>query len=237
MTHEMNLIPQAYRARLRRGRTRRSVAIALSISGLGIGVVGWSLHVAVLQRRAELNELKTFVGEMRSVAADAETLRGRIRDLEADLSAQQELQHPVEVSAMLATFCGLMPSSATLDSMELRSSLRAVEGSEAHKGRSSLPVKDEESSRRIMICEVTGVAKSDLDVADLVGRLTDHPLFQQVAMDYSRPVMVRETSGRTFRVSCEIDLERTYLIEPSTGVADASVEVPLLATAEVTDGS
>ncbi|MFG0253247.1 MAG: PilN domain-containing protein [Phycisphaerales bacterium JB038] len=235
MSHEMNLIPHAYRARLRRGRTRRSVAIALCVSGLAIGLIGWSLHVAVMQRRADLNDLKSFVAEMRSVAADAEALQARITDIDLKLQTQQELQHPVEVSAMLATLCSLMPSSATLDSMELRTSLRAIEGSDADQGRSSLPIKDEESTREIMICEVTGVAKSDLDVADFVGRLTDHPLFQQVALDYSRPVVVRETAGRTFRISCQMDLERTYIIEAPAEVAEANAEESVEAMAEVTD--
>jgi cell division protein FtsB len=236
MSYNMNLIPQTYRARMRRGRTRRSVAIALAISGLAIGVVGWSLHVGVLHERAELEDLKSYVAEMRAVAADAQALQDRIDDLHRQLEAQQTLQHPVNVSHIMATLCGLMPASVTLDSMELRSSLRSLEGG-GGAGRANLPIKDEEKTERVMICEVTGVARSDLDVADFVGRLTDHPLYREVALDYSRPVTVREVSGRSFRISCNIDLERRYEVDllpvdpwPGPGGLDER-------TAEVSDGA
>ncbi len=232
MSYDMNLIPLAYRNRLRRGRTRRSVAVALAISGLAIGAVGWSLHAAVLHRRAELEDLKLFVADMRAVAADARALEDRIAQLNDELDAQGELQHPVQVSAMMATLCGLMPDSVTLDSMELRASLRSIEPG-AGKGASS---KSETQDQHFMVCEVTGVARSDLDVADFVGRLTDHPLYQEVALDYSRPHTVRGISGRTFRISCNVDLDRRYDVTTLPTLVRVTAADDQSPAAEASDG-
>jgi len=59
--------------------------------------------------------------------------------------------------------------------------------------------------------ELTGIAKSDMQISVLLENLERHPLFQHVQLDYSKARIINETEVREFRVVFEIDLEHRYL--------------------------
>ncbi|MCK4873666.1 MAG: hypothetical protein KAS72_13170 [Phycisphaerales bacterium] len=218
MSVALDLMPPSYRMKLRRGRFHRHVVVALCVGGIVVGAAGWSLRATVMHRRAELRSLTTLVAGTRELACDAELLQRQIDEAARTLTDQQELTLPLSATEIIATLAGLMPAAVTFDSLELRVTTRDANGARAGlRASHSKDSGDKETVREVMICEVTGVARSDLDIADFVTSLTDHALFGSVSLDYSKPVTVAGVSSRSFRVSSRIDLEVEYVAEVIDG--------------------
>jgi hypothetical protein len=57
---------------------------------------------------------------------------------------------------------------------------------------------------------MTGLAPSDVEVADFVGRLSDSPLFTSVKMGYSRAAQAGKLRARQFSIDLEVPLDREY---------------------------
>jgi hypothetical protein len=51
---------------------------------------------------------------------------------------------------------------------------------------------------------ITGLAPTDVDVANFIGQLSASPLFEDVNMGYAKNVVFRAKSGREFSVSCYV---------------------------------
>jgi Tfp pilus assembly protein PilN len=49
---------------------------------------------------------------------------------------------------------------------------------------------------------VTGLAPSDVDVANFIGHLSASPLFEDVNMGYAKNVVVRGRTAREFQATC-----------------------------------
>ncbi len=62
-----------------------------------------------------------------------------------------------------------------------------------------------------------GLAPTDMEIADFVGRLSSYPLFTNVKMDYSRAVQVKELKAREFHVQFEVPLDRDYKLVHGAG--------------------
>jgi hypothetical protein len=224
MNGMIDLIPAGYRARMRRGQLHRQVIIVMIVGGVIIGGLGWSLRAAVVHRRMEQRDLASLVDETRAYARDAERLAERIEESRQLLRNQRELELPLSVSEVIATLGSLMPESMTLESLELRLSTRRYDDS-GKQVRGARPGKKEEGTTRdVLVCETSGVARTDLDVADFVGALNNHPFFDQISLDYSRPEEIRGVPARSFRVSSEISLGVEYVTHVAPAL-DATEDV------------
>jgi Tfp pilus assembly protein PilN len=51
---------------------------------------------------------------------------------------------------------------------------------------------------------LTGIAPTDVDVANFIGQLSASPLFEDVNMGYAKNVVFRAKNGREFSVSCYV---------------------------------
>ena len=217
--YSIDFIPPAYRSSIRRTRVRRILIIGLSAGGVLIGLSGWSVRAAVLHRRAELHEFARFVDDTRAAAHHAEMMQQKIEEAKQKLQRQKDLTLPIEASDILATLCGLLPESTSLESLEMRvTTLR--QGNKTNRSGKNHSLKaggkkkknEEEKKEKVLVCEVTGLSISDMDIADFVGRLTDNTLFRDVSLDYSKPTQVGEKEARAFRVSCLLDLDAKYIV-------------------------
>lgn len=228
MNGMIDLIPSGYRSKMRRGQLHRQVVVVMIVGGVIIGGLGWSLRAAVVHRRMEQRDLASLVDETRAYARDAERLAERIEESRKLLQDQRALELPLSVSEVLATIGSLMPESMTLESLELRLSTRRYDESGQQLRGSRHGKKEEGTTRDVLVCEASGVARTDLDVADFVGALNSHPFFDQISLDYSRPEEVRGVPARSFRVSSEINLGVeyvTHVAESFDAEGDAMAEV------------
>ncbi len=206
MTRAIDLMPEASRARLgQRSRSRRWIALYAGtaaffvVAGVGLNVARRAKLPAVGELRAQVN----FDAEQRAKAAK---IRSQQKNIEALLNRQDLLAFPVQQSEVIAVIGEMTPRTMALTS--LSSSPRRDRGLarvRAAEGENPVP----EFSK--LLIEVEGLAKNDQDVANFVQGLEDHPLFGQIALDYTRRTEVAGVTVREFGVTSEIDLTARYL--------------------------
>lgn len=68
-------------------------------------------------------------------------------------------------------------------------------------------------SDEALLIEFSGLAPNDVEVANLVGALSDNPAFSGVKMLYSRSVTTRGVIGREFRMEMQVPLDRDYRLD------------------------
>jgi Tfp pilus assembly protein PilN len=220
---QVNFLPASFlERRAGRRRTWRQCALVLAVAAC-TGVWVW-------RRQDGLNALETQLQTMnRQLAGDADQ-RGQAADLEArcqaldrQLRTRQELEQPVQATAVAATLARLMPPSIGLTSL----TLVAPRPTPAPKAEDDKPRPEAGEAARpapeLLRVELVGIAPEDVEVADFVGRLTQCPLFTDVKMLYSRALQTPDLQGRQFRIELAVPLDRRYTpaAEPAGGVAHA----------------
>jgi hypothetical protein len=122
------------------------------------------------------------------------------------IAVYERIAAPVPISAVVATVINQLPESITLDQFDVDAGARALTRSPRAKGVEA----KEEIPPRVLHGEVSGFAASDQQIAELVSRLADCPLFRDVNLDFSRTRDVNKRDAREFRLSFKIDLDSVY---------------------------
>jgi len=65
------------------------------------------------------------------------------------------------------------------------------------------PRKEDKAVHRVRLV-LTGLAPTDVDVANFIGQLSASRLFEDVTMGYAKNVSFRGRSAREFRASCYV---------------------------------
>jgi len=132
-----------------------------------------------------------------------------LADLLVKKRIDAELGSRADCTAVLAELCRIIPPNMALVSLELKSveiHQRTPEASgDRHRSRRPTVANRRRPkatvSRRLQLM-LTGVAPSDVDVANFIGQLAANCLFQEVTMGYARTVAFRGRSAREFQASC-----------------------------------
>jgi hypothetical protein len=91
-------------------------------------------------------------------------------------------------------------TSLTVEALEVRVPVeRPADASRGVVGRSA--AQETKSTRRVRLT-ITGVAPTDMDVANFIGQLASSPLFENIDMDYSRVVEYEGRMVREFQTTC-----------------------------------
>jgi len=206
VTLAIDLMPEAARRRLgQRSRSCRWIALYAGTTaffilvGVGLNVAHRAKAPAVAELRAEVN----FDAEQRKKATEISAELDKIDRL---LNRQDLLAFPVQQSEVLAVIGQMTPPTMALTS--LSTTPRRDRGlARVRSGSGENPVSEHSK----LVVEIRGLAKTDLDVATFVAGLEEHPLFRQIAVDFTRRTEVAGVEVREFGVTSEIDLTARYL--------------------------
>lgn len=121
-----------------------------------------------------------------------------------------ELGSRADCTGVLAELCRLAPPNITLISLELRTvnlPVSPVKPSQRSSFRSAVPARANSPGRsaatvRRVRLMLTGLAPTDVDVANLIGQLSASCLFEDVNMGYAKTVMFQSRSAKEFQASC-----------------------------------
>jgi len=145
-----------------------------------------------------------------------------IRPLEQQMSGllikkriDSELGSGTDCSAVLAELCRLTPTNMALTSLDLQtvevaaSELGGASGSTvgsraAVRNRPTRGAAGTGRGVRRVKLDLTGLAPTDVDVANFIGQLSASPLFVDVRMGYSRSVSYRGRTAREFQATCHL---------------------------------
>jgi Tfp pilus assembly protein PilN len=207
--NDLDFLPDRIRRERQRRRrlVRQAYLLILCVGGLAL--LGYLRQGTVSEAQAQLQQIQDRSSSLRQQLA----LRDELEKQQAELMIMERVEGQLgsRVSALdvLAELERLMPetmslTSLDLDTMELRPHAGMnrggrVSGSHAVDASAS-PAR---STRRLRMV-LTGVAPSDVDVANFIGQLSASPVFEDVNMGYSRSMVYRDHLAREFQASCYV---------------------------------
>ncbi len=209
--NEINFLPlRLIQSQRRQSRMFRELLV---VGGVLLCCVVWyggqQGHNASLEHLVVAKQDELVAAQQRTV--EVQRLTAQREDLQYQLQIQQRLTRPITHSTLLAVMTDLLPDSLAITELTLVaqtpvSQPRHQKGQGAKTSRKASPPKPQ-----LMHVQIEGVSPSDVDVANLVGGLSEHPIFSNVKMRYSRAVKLQHVQARQFRVEMDILLDRRYL--------------------------
>lgn len=217
--NEVNFLPETV-TRQRAARKRRFGHVLIAAAMLGLLGAWWSAARARLEsdrRAAAVFEQR--VREEENKLDRVNLLREEHKQLVHQDRIQRELAQSISHSSLLDFIASSLPPSVAITDMTIvarRPPMRTARTDARSTGNS----RGEGES---LLIEFTGLAANDVEIANLVGALSNHAVFTQVKMLYSRSVTTRGVIGREFRIEMQVPLDRDYrpVATRSTEVAHA----------------
>jgi len=212
MSRLVDLTPPSCRRRLRRRRAVRqwitgyaAVGLALATSILTLGLVRQSVEARVeqLERQVELDETQQ---------RHASLLRRKIKAHEARIARHDRLAWPVDIATLIAAIGEVTPERVALTSL-------AVQPKQDRSTRTARGRTAPHANSGMLVIEVRGMAREDMDIAEFVAGLEGQRLFDSVTVDYARSGERAELPVREFGLTCTVDLAPRYELVQADGGA------------------
>jgi len=206
----IDLMPRSCReAIIRRVWTRRWVGIYLVVL-LSMIAMHWGLTSRHEARRSTLAGMTLQVEENLRRNKERTKLLKEIEQTQTMIDRYNRVAWPVRISEVVGSVARSMPESVSLSSF-------AVTPRRINAARGKKNTEDQ----IFLVVELEGIAPDDMELARFVSGLESHGLFQKVTLDFARSATVREVGARAFRMSAEIDLQKSY------SFAQGGTEAPL----------
>ena len=159
--------------------------------------------------------------------SEMDKLRQERKNLLYQQNIQQQLRQPVAVTQAVAVIGRLMPDSTALTSVRVlahRPPPKPLEDTDDKKRKRSSKSKknlDPGEQKDYLSIEVHGLAPDDVTVANMMNMMSDHPLFENVAMHFSRVDERGDLVTRRFSIGADVPLDRRYKpLTTTAGVTD-----------------
>jgi len=216
----INFVPDWYVAqRQRRASVRRqTMLIAIMLVGMG------TLFGLTRQKVVDLQHYHQTLDTQLNAAEFQLTEVAKLQHARAALSEQLKIYHeiarPLTYGQVIATIAALTPEPVFLVGIAgetKKTEKRRVIPGGGENGRDKTVVDTTETVE----VKLEGVAPSNVEIANYIGRLAGSNLFRNVKMEYSRAGQVGKALTREFRVTMEVPLDRPYIFETPEEVADA----------------
>ncbi len=242
----MNFLPADYTER--RGR-RRANMVCMILAGAGLLVLGTVVALSMLGAMG--------VASLRRVVEQQyEAVGQQIEQLKALESRKDGLVHKVELSAdllervprsqVLARLTNALPAETSIQVLVMNtveaevplSEMKAPGGGDrqtpADSGRGASKKKRAEKVKRQEVqFRLSGLAKTDVEVAEYIARLTADPLFEEVNLRFSEEFPYEEgVVMRRFELTFRLSLEAAKVLSS----ADALMPLVPASTAGEADG-
>jgi hypothetical protein len=202
----IDLLPDAIRARSQAGVVAGRYVATLLIAVVLLGLTATHSRLMLDLARQRLKVAEEQADIVLAAEAKAAQMRRSLNETREFIRRYERIALPLEVGRVLATVINELPSSATLDRIDLYAGTR--QKNRTTRGRGS--VRPDSPAPRVMTGELSGFAASDQDIAQLVANLEALGLFREVSLDFSRTRTVRERAAREFRISFRADLDVRY---------------------------
>lgn len=194
----MNLLPEPTRLKI---AARRSVTRWVGLyaaSGALLVLITLALRIQQASVHADTQRLEREATLDAEATARLTALQSEIEQLSRTISFNARLALPVLTSDLLAVIAEALPPTMTLNNIAVTPSFASAPPSPNETPMPPSPVT--------LLVEVSGIARSDLDVASLVATLDQHPLFDRATLEHSRSRDLNGLAVREFALSLEVNL-------------------------------
>jgi len=207
--NDVEFLPE--RVREQRARRRR-----LTRQGYLLAACVACMSVLTYVNMVRIDRAKRALGELRDRGANIARQIQMISPVEQELAElmikqriEADLGSRTDCTAVLAELCHVLPQNMALVSLELRATnVAAGSGSGGHTThQSARPVvasghQGARSTVRRARLVITGLAPTDVDVANFIGQLSASCVFENVNMAYAKTVTFQDRTAREFQASC-----------------------------------
>ena len=224
---QINFLPASYQQECaaRAARRRQSLLLALLFVGIGLGVAQTWRYRSQLERQHET--MLELLASTKTQMSEVSKLESARAILLRQLQIHRELNQPVTYAQTVGTLGSLIPEGMTLRRLTMQNdkvtTTRPPRPEEVNRAKASgspnpnAPVTDSYWAVRI---EMSGIAPSDVEIANFIGTLAGSRLFQNVKLSYSRQGLVRQIACREFEIRMEVPLNLTYQAAQEVAGAD-----------------
>jgi len=204
----VDFLPErVHQERARRRNLFRQMGL-LAAAVLACGVVWYAWQGRIRKAQAELVLITDRVQDMEQQLQVRQDLQRQLGELMLKKRVDEHLGSRVNALDVIAELEHLLPESMVLDELELETiDVRVpIEPAAPQNGSPSVAAppgnsKKYETVRRVRLL-LTGVAPTDVDVANFIGQLSASPFFEDVTMSYAKNVEFRGRPAREFQSSC-----------------------------------
>ena len=203
--HELEFLPAWY-PQVRRGR--RVVMLLAWMTILLLGAFGsWATVTqrAIHSDQARLADLDRELSRSRGEVKELEELMRLNKKLGEQAQVLSKVGSHAEAARLLATLDEVMPKNTSLLELSL---LTEEQQPVTLAGVRAAQEKDRSVDRRLNV-KVTGVAPTDVEVADFLTKLTGKAFFEDVRMTGSKPRIENGHIMREFEVNFTMNLNDT----------------------------
>jgi len=206
----VNFLPKRLKLprRRRRRTTRQAVVLAATACALGaLGALGYWRQTQVAAARADLACLKQQQGQLEKRLAAIPALTEQLAAGQVKQRISRELGSRLTINAVLAELSRRLPPTVSLTGISYGTVEVQPENAggnvQARPGRSAGKDLKVPPEKRVRVV-ITGLAPTDVDVANAVAQLSACPLFSDAAMGYAKTVAIDKgrRKASSFQVSC-----------------------------------
>jgi len=211
--HEIDFLPE--RIIVQRARRQRLVrdSYLVAICIVGLAALGYWRHGGLQQAEGALHAAAKRSRDVQTRLKILDSLEQQQAELMIKKRIADHLGSRVNTQDVMAELQRLLPtsmalSSLNLETMEVRLPVTRSRGRRTNTSLRVAPAgvqpRGEEKSLYRVRLVLTGLAPTDVDVANFIGQLSASRLFEDVTMGYAKNVSFRGRSAREFRASCYV---------------------------------
>jgi Tfp pilus assembly protein PilN len=205
--NQIDFLPERIKDQRRRRRRLIHQGYLMALCIAGLGVMTYVFQLRVDKARGDLEMLRSRSQVMDSQMALRDQLNQQLAELMIKSRIEEQLGRRVGTLDVLGELQRVMPESLTLTSMTMETVAVQVAADPAEKlNTSNQPVSrggaaKEKTVKRVRLV-LTGMAPTDVDVANFIGQLAGNKLFEDVSMGYAKNVKFRNRVAREFQANC-----------------------------------
>ncbi len=179
---------------------RQGYLLVLCVAGLAL--LGYFRQGRISEAKAELVLLNTRAVNVAGQIAMRSSLEAEQAELLLKQRIDEQLGSRVSALDIMGELQTVMSDRLTLIDMKIETTdvrLAIQRAPGGGRGRSAPP--STQYSRRVRLL-ITGLAPSDIDVANFIGQMVSSPLFEDIEMGYSLSAEYNNRKVREFQVTC-----------------------------------
>jgi len=206
---KIDFLPERIKARRERNRRIITQSWLLSICAALLVLLGFVRQGQINKANAERAMYGSAKANIELQLSKRAVLEKQLADLLIKKRISEQLGSRVNTLAVLSALDRLLPRSMALTSLSLEP-VRMHEAIDSIGGINASPraaVAGGKTRRREIVrvrLVITGLAPTDVDVANFIGQLAACPLFEDVNMGYAKNVVFRGRAAREFEASCHV---------------------------------
>ncbi len=208
--HNIDFLPRRIKHQRRTRRRRvRQVGVVCACALILIAV-GFLRQQGVAEARAQWRQLDRQVRQVHSQLSLREELEEEWNELVRKQQISEQFDTRLTARDVLAELGHRLPESMALTDLSLEADSVLLDPAKpasvltTSSGRPTAVAPPATARQRITRIRlvITGMAPSDVEIANFVGQLASSPLFEDVNMGYTREIKYQGRSARQFKATC-----------------------------------